>query len=385
MSAVPVRPRPTRPSRAHSRWPKAVVAGLSALAVGALVSAGPAATPPAAAATGHVYYVGPGSDADGRLERAMASLRPGDTLRIQPGTYGVDLRPDTRLSKGTASAPITITAADPAHRPLLVGAVKFDQPTYWVIDHLRVQGTIPNRDSFTINSGTGWRVTNTEVFGAAQTGAYANVVIAKYQGWSMPQKFVFAENCVHDGGHVDARRGQLHEIYVTAVGDSANSLIARNTLYNTPYGAAIKLGDGGIANAPGVDNVQVSNNTMWNNGIQILLFARTTGNKIRGNLFVKSTRTLTNGRDTTGFYLLNVVRGSSGTYPNMIEQNYFASTTFPIFDNRSAPGVLVNRGDNNAYAGIAGITTGGCEGLQPGDAHAKYYGRYTSRSLYVAP
>lgn len=362
------------------------MAGLSALAVGALVTAGPAATPPAAAATGHVYDIGPGSNADARLETAMAALRPGDTLRIHPGTYGVDLRPDLRLARGTATAPIVVTASDPANKPLLLGAVKLDQPDYWVLTKLRIQGTISRKDSLTINSGTGWKATELEVTGASATGAYSNVNIARYTGWPIPRKWVFAYNCVHDGGQSPPERtGQLHEVYVTAIGDTQNALIARNIFFNTPFGAAIKIGDGGIHDAPGPDNVQVANNTMYNNGIQVLLFGRTTGHKIEGNLFVKSTRTLTNGRDTVGDYMLNLTRGAAGTYPNLIKQNYYAGATYPIFDNASAGGSFYDGGDNNRYPAGTGFRSAGCSGFVPTDAHAQLYGRYASRSLYVNP
>ncbi len=370
----------------------ALRAGLVALSASTLAvatitgAAGQAAAIPAAlpAATGHVYYISPGSYAQQRMAAAMAKLRPGDTLKINPGTYGLDLRPDLRLARGTRSQRIVVTAADPNRPPLLLGAVKLDQPDWWILSHIRIQGNIANRDSLTINSGTGWVASSLEVFGARQTGAYANVVITKYQGYPTPNRFIFVYSCVHDAGHTAARQGQQHDIYVNAVGNTGNALIARNILTGATYGAAIKLGDGGAYNAPGPDNIQVANNTMFYNGEQILLHGRSTGHTIRGNLLVGSTRTLTNGYDTIGIYLSGLTNGASGTRPILVEQNYFSNLTRPLYNQGSQYGTVREAGDDHLYRG-PGFASGGCGGLRPTDAHAKYYGRYAQRSLYTVP
>ncbi len=342
-----------------------------------------AAALPAATAPGTTYTIGPGSNAQTRMQTAMAKLRPGDKLRILPGTYGMDLRPDLRLAKGTPTQRITVTAADPARPPLFLGAVNLSGADWWLFNHIRIQGNISRRDSLTINSGTGWKATDLEVFGAKQTGAYSNVNIARFNGWPNTSRYVFAFNCVHDAGVEPTRAGSMHDVYVTAVGDNGNALIARNSLFNSPQGAAIKVGNGGVADTPGPQRVQVANNTMFANGEQVLMFARITDNVVRGNLFVASTRKLSNG-DSVGVYLAGLTRGAAGTRANLIQQNFFSGLTRPLFDNGSQAGTFTNGGDNNLSAGPRFNNTG-CSGFKPADAHAQLYGRYASRSLYVNP
>jgi hypothetical protein len=366
------------------------IAVASSVALGGAASA--TATTPTMAATaavraatapGTTYTIGPGSNAQTRMQDAMAKLRPGDTLKVLPGTYGMDLRPDLRLAKGTQASRITVTAADPARPPLFLGAVNFSGADWWQLSHLRIQGNFSRRDSLTMNSGTGWTATDLEVFGAKQTGAYSNVNIARFNGWPNASRYIFAFNCVHDAGVEPTRAGSMHEIYVTALGDNGNALIARNTLFNTPQGAAIKIGNGGVADTPGPQKVQIANNTMFYNGTQVLMFARITDNIVRGNLLVGSTRKLSNG-DSVGVYLAALTRGATGTQANLIQQNYSSNLTRPLFDNGSQSGTFTNGGDNNVSPG-PGFTSGGCGGLRPSDAHAQLYGRYASRSLYTMP
>lgn len=338
---------------------------------------------PAATAPGRTYTIGPGSNAQARMEAAMAKLRPGDALKILPGTYGMDLRPDLRLAKGTQARPITVTAADPARPPLFLGAVNLSGADWWLFNHIRIQGNISRRDTLTINSGTGWKATDLEVFGAKQTGAYSNVNIARFNGWPNTSRYVFAYNCVHDAGVESTRAGSMHDVYVTAVGDNGNALIVRNSLFNSPQGAAIKVGNGGVADTPGPQRVQVANNTMFGNGEQVLMFARITDNVVRGNLFVASTRKLSNG-DSVGVYLAGLTRGAAGTRANLIQQNFFSGLTRPLFNNGSQTGTFTNGGDNNVSAGPR-FTSTGCSGFRPADAHAQLYGRFASRSMYTNP
>jgi len=361
------------------------VATSSAVAAPAAASVGAAAAPATGvrAAVGRTYTIGPGTNAQDRMKAAMEKLRPGDTLKILPGTYGMDLRPNLTYAKGTQASRITVTAADAAHPPLFVGAVNLSGADWWVLTNIRIQGTISRRDSLTMNSGTGWVATGLEVFGAKQTGAYSNVNIARFDGWPTTSRYVFAYNCVHDGGEVAERAGSMHQIYVTALGDNGNGLIARNTLFGTPQGAAVKIGNGGVADTPGPQKVQIANNTMFYNGEQVLMFARITNNTVRGNLMVGSTRKLSNG-DSVGVYLAGLTRGAAGTTANLIQQNYSSNLTRPLFDNGSQAGTYTNGGDNNINAGPR-FTSSGCAGLKPADTHAQLYGRYASRSLYVNP
>ena len=77
---------------------------------------------------------------------AVRNAKPGDVIQIAPGTYDYTVyqgaqKIDTKAA-GTAEAPITLTAADPAHPPVLTGTsaengyVLHIQGDYWILDHL---------------------------------------------------------------------------------------------------------------------------------------------------------------------------------------------------------------------------------------------------------
>ena len=97
--------------------------------------------------------VGPGAD----LRAAMIALKPGDTLALLPGTYAsgmvspppvsLAIGADRKMSVGTPTQPITVRAADPAARPLILGEIKLWGPSYWVLDGLRVQAVDATRDA----------------------------------------------------------------------------------------------------------------------------------------------------------------------------------------------------------------------------------------------
>jgi len=336
-------PMHARPADTVPRSGSRLRAGALALgASGALLAGVTGASSPAQATTGTVYDVSTFT----QLDHAVSVLKAGDTVKIEPGTYTVgSWRP--RLGTfghhaiGTAAAPIVVTAADPARPPLLVGSVKLDGPDYWRISNLRVQGTVPTTDTFTVNGGSGWSLMHSEIFGAGATGALANVVVAKLT--TMPTNWTIADNAIHDGGANASQAGKQHEIYCTAVGNAGHALIVRNALYDTPEGAGVKLGNGGLVNSPGISGVQVTDNTLVNNFEQILLHGQVSNNTIAGNLLIRSTRALGNGA-TVGVYLAGVTGRN-----NLIKNNYLYSVTSPIYDNNST-GSYLNGGNNTIHA-----------------------------------
>lgn len=372
-----------------------LVAGGTAVTLGAGAATAGAVTPavaqPAAAvaAAGRTYTFAPGANAGVRLMTVMKMLRAGDTLRIAPGVYGLGLvRPDLRYARGTPANPVRILAADPHHPPTLVGAFVFDQADWWQFSSLRFQGNIAGRDTLTMDSGVGWRVADSEIYGASATGAFANVVVTAINSGAgtrpVPTRWQIIGNCIHDAGTGPAAKaGQLHQIYVNAVGDTRRGLIARNIFLNTPDGAAVKLGNGGLVNAPGPQNVQVANNTIFRTSLGVLMHARVTGNVVRGNLVVAPTYRLNNGR-SVGIYLHQLTRGAAGTPPNRIQQNYFAYASIPVFNQASAAGTFVDGGDNGNRANPV-LHQGGCHSWAPATPAARAYGRYSATSYYTLP
>lgn len=369
--------RRSRDPRPAARAPRrARRSALVALAV-AMVLGGTALTglPAALAGGGQTFTASPGDD----LAAALRQLQPGDTLELEPGTYS-DLSPGRpnpdvlrpALTPGVSGDPITVTAADPANPPLLVGMVQFDLASFWQISHLRVQGTVVATPGLVMNGGNGWTVSDSEIFGAADTGALANVAIqGSTAAQTMPTNWQFTGNCVHDGGNSPVTRpGMMHEIYVTAQG-AAYGQIVGNLLYNTPDGAAVKVGFGGQPGALGASDIAITGNTMVNNGRQILVFGSVSGISITRNLMALSTNPMTDGRTRPAVYLNRLVGSGS-----VVGQNYVWGSNRSIFDLQSQPGSWTDTGGNTVEAIAPALAGTGCQ-VHPTAAAAVPYGAGT--------
>ena len=260
-----------------------------AVAVSVVVPA-VAGVAPSSAATHRTITIGPGAN----VAATLGSLRAGDILRLQPGTYNISnggkgIHP--RLAAGTAAAPIVVTAVDSHRLPLLQGSLFLDTPTHWILQFLRFQGTISNSTEFYVAGGVGWSVRRSEFFGASTTGSFANVAISNTSTSGLPQHWQFVDNCVHDGGH-----GTLsghspdtdQNVYISASGN-APGLLARNVIYNATAGYNVKIGDGG-GSVPGASNVHVLYNTMVNARRQVLVLGKLTGVVLSRNILELSTR-----------------------------------------------------------------------------------------------
>ncbi len=351
-----------------------VRAGAVALgATGALVAGLAGAAAPAQAATpGTVYRAWTVA----QLKADVSVLKPGDTLLVEPGRYDVSGRTGTvwrpftdkphPAAAATAAAPIVVTAADPRNPPLIQGWVKLDGASYWHFTHLRIQGTVPTKDTLSFNGGTGWSLSDSEVFGARATGALANVVVSSVT--SMPTNWTIAHDAIHDGGAVASKAGMQHEIYLTAVGNAGHAVIRNNALYNTSEGAAVKIGNGGLANAPGISGVSVVENTMYANFEQVVLHGAVSNNLIQRNLMVLSTRKLGNGT-TVGVYV-HQLAGSN----NVIRDNYLYAVTTPIFVGAGSRGFTDGGGNIRSFDPRFDHVLAWA--FHPGTVAARAYGRW---------
>ena len=253
------------------------------------------------------------------LAQAIQSLRPGDVLRLLPGAY--PLNTQLKVTAGLPSKRIQVTAADPRHPPLIRGTMQMFDATNWTLSHLRVQATVPKREALTMAGGRSWRVANCEFFGADRTGAFANVSISNH-GSTPPTAFEFVENRVH--GAARKHFSADHNVYVNAIGgDLAHpGLIARNDIYNAPFGENIKVGFGGDRHA-GPIGLRIEHNTLHDALRQILVHSGVRGIEIRRNLLVRSYGTHSNG---AGIYLNELLHDSSVK----IENNYGALLNGPL-------------------------------------------------------
>ena len=353
--------------------------GALALAVGLAAVVAPVVTATSSQATLAVCRTGqqpvvrtiaPGQN----LKYAISSQCPGDTLELLPGTYNVGLLAfytDTPgpmgIMRGTATRPITITAADPANPPLIVGALQFSGANYWRLLSLRVQATVANRAALYMKNGTGWSVRSCEFFGARQTNSMANVVISGSGG--TPRGFEFRGNLVHDAALSGRADTTDHNLYVNFQGaPGSGGIITRNVIWNAPHGAGIKLGNGGTYNALGPWGVTVAMNTIYNSGRAILLHGNIRNNAVWGNLMVLATQHFAANPMTTQIYAHDVT--GSG---NAFSHNYsFASTMF-MYDPRRSVHLGANVQVNSA-SGNPLLHTGSVGVLVPLNAAARPYG-----------
>ncbi len=345
---------------------------LGALAAATLVAPHALSAEPASA-DGRTVTVGP-SISGPQLTDVLEQLQPGDTLELAPGTYRTGYvipNPATlavreRMSPGRPDAPITVRAADPANRPLLLGELKLWGASYWVIDGLRVQAVDAGRDALFMGGGTGWVVRNSEFSGALKTGAYSNVSIGSdIYGTGAPSKFAFTGNCVHDAAR-STRVNTDHNVYVNYPGTpGSGGVISRNVIFNHVNGVGIKIGNGGAVRAPGPWNVKVEYNTIAQGGRQILLHADVRDNTMSRNLLAASTERFTKVNETTSVYF-NLVVGKG----NVMANNYAAgSTRFSFGTNVALQGF-------NAVRSSPGFTSTGCGGFKPSNPVAAAFGRY---------
>lgn len=329
-----------------------------------------------AEAAGQMTTVGPGAN----LQAVLLTLRPGDTLLLKPGTYqtGVispsaptsGVRAEKRMSVGTPTAPITVAAADPANRPLILGEVKLWGASYWKLDGLRVQSVDTNREALYMGGGVGWSVMNSEFTGARQTGAYSNVAIANdIYGTGAPREFTFNSNCVHDAA-MTTRNNEDQNIYVSFSGTpTSGGVISRNIVFGHPNGNGIKLGNGGAPHALGPWNVKVTSNTVAQGGRQVLLHGNVRNNTVSRNILASSTEPFRTVNKTTAVYL-NLVDGRTNRFDN----NYAASTSMFSF----GPNGII--GADNAVRADPKFSGLGCSGFRPTNPGAASYGRYSPAS-----
>ncbi len=309
-------------------------------------------------------HIAPGQDLKGALE----TLRAGDTLILDPGTYAVGgISP--RLARGSASQRIVVRGSDPRRPPLIQGYVVLHDADHWTFSGLRVQATVPGKNALFMAGGIHWVVADSEFFGASSTGAFANVAIA--DSAAPPNGWLFTQSCVHDAGRgtVTGHDDTDHNVYVMATG-SAPGVLSRNILFNATNGSNVKVGNGGNRVAPGASNVKLEYNTTYNANHQFLIFGNLSGVALKGNLMIRST-----GRTPVGIYFNDLSRAGSATaahdYGYLMDHNVWAP---------NSPASTYAEGDNPHYndpASDPDISVG-CRGFRPRNAHAARYGRYTA-------
>jgi hypothetical protein len=311
------------------------------------------------------------------LKALLQSLYPGDTLRLAPGAifntgylslYGGAVG---GIRLGSSAAPITVTSADPSNPARIVGGLMLTRANYWRLSGLQFVATATGKSALYMSGGVGWSVTNSEFWGADRTGSYANVAIGGTATYGSPSRFVFAGNCLHNAGQT-SRSNTDQNLYVSFAGSSGTSGgIARNIIWGSPNGSAIKLGNGGSTGELGPWNVAITNNTLISNGRQLMITGNVRNNLIRSNLFVNATAGFTRSPQTTQIYVNGRVGGG-----NYVDHNYGFGASMFAFD----PAHSVRYGKNyqsNSRASNPAFSSGWrCTAWRPTNRPVTLYGRY---------
>ena len=305
----------------------------------------------------------------------MYHLKAGQTLLLEPGVYNIGymlLRGIDRglrgAANGTPTARITVASASCGSRAVIQGSLLATGLKYWTFTQLVFHATRLGKPALLMDGGVGWTLSFSEIFGAAQTGAFSNLAITGSGG--TPRNFLVTQNCVHNAA-LSNRGNADHNIYVAYQGTAASGgVISRNTILNAPKGAGIKLGNGGVTGALGPWNVMVLANTFISNGRQVLLHGNIRGNKVIGNLLYRATAPFNSDPRTTQVY----VNGRLGA-GNTIANNYaFSSSMFTFDPNRSVAyahdPLYTAPAYNPAFRGAT------CNTFVPMNPKATPYGRY---------
>jgi hypothetical protein len=238
---------------------------------------------------GRVFYVSRvGSDSNPgsrkrpwrRIQKALKTLKPGQTALVRGGTYTENL---LMSRAGTASAPITV-AAYPGKPVVLHAASASDAKgnTYPVqiasgAAYFRLRG-------FVIEKALGTSAANVYIWGSAN-----HIELSRNEIRYGQDQGIFAApttsylyllaNRIHDNGwNHQQDQHQSHGIYI----EGSNDLIANNLIYDHPYGFGIQIYPGNhdtvvvdntivasahssvvVGGSRGVYNITIRNNILY--------------------------------------------------------------------------------------------------------------------------
>jgi hypothetical protein len=200
------------------------------------------------------WFVAPGGSGSGtakapfgRIQDALAAARAGDVVTVAAGTYTETLR---SVRAGTASARITVRAADAGRRPVVTaaGRVLTVQHAYLTFDGLVLDGKYGAGDIVRLDSSaTGTSLLHCEVRRSSKDGidmgAPADVLI---------------DGCeIHHLLNASGGRTDAHGIVAGAV----RRLTIRNTEIHTFSGDGFQADPG--RKAPGWDQVTIEHSRIW--------------------------------------------------------------------------------------------------------------------------
>ncbi len=302
------------------------------------------------------------------LRRALAALQPGDTLRVDGGTY-TERVVGIALQQGQPSAPIRVEA-DRGERAIVKGLLELKRPSYWIFDGINVTWDSKTGSSeehmVKLIDGVGWTFKNAEVWGAH---SYAAVLIVGTMPGE-PSNWTFSDNCVHDTSKTHSpNQDQL--LYVNTGLEAGPGLIEKNLLFGAANGMGVKLG-GPSPTVGGATGVEVRFNSIYETSQGILVAWGSRDNLIRRNIIYGSGRGYGNIRSFELTGKGNVVSENAGGGADSLLQE------------DPGYGSLVNGPDNRFPVNPEFDSVSECNGFRPREAVAMSYGRYAAPSAEPA-
>lgn len=187
------------------------------------------------------------------VAKGLRTVRPGGTLLIRAGTYAERIQNPT-IAAGTAAAPVRV-ANFPGERPVISGLLWLRSPSYWHLSGLNVTWSAANAGNehmVKLTGGTGWSITEAEIWGARSFAAI--LVVGGATNWRI------AHNHVHD----TYRTNDINQDHLIYVNNDGAGVIEGNVLATSLNGRAVKMGppSAGAGNTRGVT---IRYNTMLDN------------------------------------------------------------------------------------------------------------------------
>ncbi len=214
------------------------------------------------------------------VAKAVASVGPGDTVVIEPGSYGALGTTTSFSSAGTAAAPVTFRGHPDKPMPQILGRTRIDAD-YQRLNYLLFDGPTGPVKPPTSDNPDGEDV-QVSIYGDAIDGVEISDSEIRNSGWhagifaSTANDVRITGNYIHDNGDFadPVQANASHGIYFSSgSGLIANNVIEHNVargiqLYQSPH------------------HVTIANNTVVGNGKAGILFGNQTADSIAVNNLV---------------------------------------------------------------------------------------------------
>jgi len=350
------------------------------------------------ATTGNNSAAGTATAPWATIQQAANTVKPGDTVIVEPGTYNITSSITTNTN-GTTSAPITFESA-PQWGAKIVGTGTQD---LWVNvgNHINIQGFDITGDSNAwigiLNNGSSCNMTGNRVHDMPATGAGDNggAGIDNWGNGTSKSNNIIG-NWIFNIGTVGVNQeGTVHGICLSSYG----GMVSNNIIYDCQ--------GWGIATWNNAQGATISNNLVWGNGFGAILIGAggdgaTTGagenfivtnniilyntnNNGDSGYSIEESNDYTNADDTNNVYSNNLCYGNlNDDYTNEVSEN----TAVPLMVNPMLANFQIDgTGNYHLTSGSSCINAGTSNGSYPTDydGNARPQSRSTGSGYDIGP